>query len=107
MINQLRHESCSGSIDDIAHVTTTEQMADVFTKEKAPVEYLMKAVQSGVLPNCDKHMPFREMMKSKHKAFFASWLVHNLSHDVLVTAESFLGIPVAADIKAALSGHLL
>ena len=46
------------------------QLADVFTKDKAPVDYIRNAVNSGYLPNCDKNVPFREMMASKHKAFF-------------------------------------
>ena len=104
MINQLRHEACTGSIEDLAHVTTTEQMADVFTKEKAPLEFLKKAVESGRLPNCDKHLPFREMMKNKHKAFFSTWLVRNLRFEVLHSAKTFLGYPIWKDIQCALLG---
>ena len=98
------HESCSGSIDDLAHVTTTEQMADVLTKEKAPMEFLQKAVNTGFLPNCDKHLPFREMMKNKHKAFFITWLTRNLRYEVLHQAETFLGYAVANDIQQCLAG---
>ena len=104
MINQLRHEACSGSMADLAHVSSTEQMADVFTKEKAPVEHLKNAVETGRLPNCDKHVPFREMMRDKHKAFFISWLVKNLECDVLVQAKSFLGYPVQHDIAMCMAG---
>ena len=89
MINQLRHEACSGSIADLAHVSSTEQMADVFTKDKAAVEHLKKAVEGGRLPNCNKHVPFREMMRDKHKALFITWLVRNLHCDVLSQAKPF------------------
>jgi len=104
MINQLRHEACSGSIADLAHVSSTEQMADVFTKDKAPVEHLKNAVEKGELPNCDKHVPFREMMKNKHKAFFVTWLVRNLRCDILRQANTFLGVPVKSDIARCLAG---
>ena len=107
MINQLRHESCSGAIQDLAHVTTAEQMADLFTKEKAPSEPLKRAVDTGYLPNCDKHLPFREMMRNKHKAFFIKWLVHNLDYDVVLQARTFLCFPVMADIQLYLNGGSL
>ena len=107
MINQLRHESCSGSIADLAHVSTTEQMADVLTKDKAGIKYLESAIETGYLPNCDKHVPFREMMRDKHKAFFVSWLVRHLKYVNLHQATTFLGYPVQNDIQQCLVGWTL
>ena len=104
MINQLRHESCSGSIDDLAHVSSILQMADVLTKDKAPMEYLKKAVDTGLLFNCDKNVPFRDMMKNKHKAFFVSWLTENLSFENIHHAQTFLGYPVRHEIDRCLPG---
>ena len=104
MINMLRHESCSGAIEDLAHVSTTEQLADVFTKDKAKVDYIKNAVNSGNLPNCDKNIPFREMMQNKHKAFFINWLTKNLSYKTLATAETFLGYHVRDEIHRCLAG---
>ena len=85
MINQLRHEACSGAIDDLAHVSSEDQLADALTKDKAPTEALVRAVATGVLPNVDKHPLFRDLMKHNHKAYLGSWILQNLENplDVL------------------------
>ena len=70
MINQLRHESCSGSIDDLAHVVSEDCLSDCLTKNSAKPTALVKAVNDGILPNVDKHPSFRELMRSKHKAYY-------------------------------------
>ena len=69
MINQLRTEACSGSIDDLAHVVSDDCLADCLTKSSAKPQNLIDAVNTGRLPNVDKHPPFRELMKNKHKAY--------------------------------------
>ena len=43
-------------------------MADCLTEASAKPDYLLKAVNIGFLPNVDKHPPFRELMKNKHRA---------------------------------------
>ena len=53
MINQLRHEACSGSIDDLAHVVSQDCLSDCLTKTSAKPEFLVKAVDTGFLPNVD------------------------------------------------------
>ena len=112
MINQLRHEACSGSIDDLAHVVSADCLADCLTKASAKPEALMKAVDTGVLPNVDKHPPFRELMKNRHKAYSASecdnepesepdplipWITHNL--DNANEIMTFLAVPVRLRIE--------
>ena len=94
MINQLRHEACSGSIDDLAHVVSEDCLGDPLTKASAKVDALLRTVNTGILQNVDKHPPFREMMKDRHKAYYllADWLLHNVSHANQVT--SFLSLPV-------------
>jgi hypothetical protein len=72
MINQLRTESCSGSINDLAHVVSADCLADCLTKTSAPTGALIKAVNSGILPNLDKHPPFRQLMQHRHKAYGTS-----------------------------------
>ena len=72
MINQLRTEACSGSIDDLAHVVSADCLADCLTKESAKADNLLKAVNTGVLPNLDKHPPFRQLMQHRHKAYGTS-----------------------------------
>ena len=67
MINQLRHEACSGAIDDLAHVVSADCMLDCLTKTSAKSDNLVKAVLIGELPNVDKQPPFRELMKDEAK----------------------------------------
>ena len=97
MIQMLRHEACSGDILDLAHIVTQYMMADCMTKESAQPDNLVKAVTSGILPDADKHMPFREMMKGKHKAYFMNWLCKHISN--VHTVHSFLGGEVWQDIQ--------
>ena len=112
MINQLRHEACSGSIDDLAHVVSGDCLADPLTKTSAKPEALMKAVDTSLLPNADKHPPFRELMKNKHNAYKASlryaeeependtlisWLVRNIPH--VENLMTFMAVPVRSRIE--------
>ena len=68
MITQLRTEACSGSIHDLAHVVSADCMSDCLTKNSARPDALIKAVRTGLLPNCDKHPPFRSLLENRHKA---------------------------------------
>ena len=118
MINQLRTDACSGSIDDLAHVVSADCLADCLTKNSAKPDALVKAVNTGVLPNVDRHPPFREMMKNRHKAYVGetnkeewctesdsdvliAWMVYNRKDvtDIL----TFLGMPVRQRISYYLS----
>ena len=103
MINQLRTEACSGRIDDLAHVVSEDCLADPLTKNSAKPDALIKAVTTGWLPNVDKHPPFRELMRNRHKAFMTleEWIIHNIpaAGDV----KCFLGIPVECEIKRCLA----
>ena len=99
MINQLRHEALSGAISDLAHVVSSDMLADCLTKNSAKPDALLRTIESGRILNVDKHPPFRELMKSKHKAYFglAQWIAANIRHPEEV--HSFLGIHVA-DVMA-------
>ena len=105
MIHQLRHEACSGSIDDLAHVVSQDCLSDCLTKASAKPDALIKAVDEGVLPNVDKHPPFRELMQNKHKAYVSyectneliSWLVSNLDH--VNEISTFFTVPVRIRIE--------
>ena len=79
MINQLRTEASSGAIDDLAHVVTADMLGDCLTKHSVKPDNLIKAIETGHLPNVDKHPPFREMMRNRHKAYeLAEWCVVHL-----------------------------
>ena len=110
MINQLRTEACSGSIDDLAHVVSEDCLSDCLTKTSAKPQFLIKAVDTGILPNVDKHPPFRELMKNRHKAYstsirdtwecteeLVSWLVSNINNCSEVM--TFFAIPVSPRIE--------
>ena len=97
MINQLRHEACSGSIHDLAHVVSRECLSDCLTKFSAKPDASLKAVTSGISPNVDLHPPFRGLLKDRHKAYLCFWLSHNVAHaDTLLT---FLAEPVTSGIQ--------
>ena len=70
MIQMRRKEAWSGSIADLAHIATEHCLSDCLTKASAKADELIKAVTTGVLPECDKHPPFRE--KLQHKACMAT-----------------------------------
>jgi len=91
MINQLRTEASSGSIDDLAHVVSADMMADCLTKNSANPQYLLDAIQNGVLPRGDINPPFRELMANRHRAYYAlsCWIVKNLERGPEVI--TFLG----------------
>ena len=95
MIQMLRKESSSGSIDDLAHVRTHHCLSDCLTKNSAKPEALQKAVSSGVLQAIDEHPPFRTLLK--HKAYLASWLARHVKEASFV--ETFLAVPVFKEIQ--------
>ena len=72
MIQMLRKEACSGSIDDLAHVRTEVCLSDCLTKASAKATNIRLAVETSVLPDVDMHPSFRTLMQ--HKAFLHEWL---------------------------------
>ena len=98
MIQMLRKEAGSGSIDDLAHVRTEHCLSDCLTKNSAKPDALLKAVSTGTLPTVDAHPPFRSLIK--HKAYLATWIVRNIKEANLV--ETFLAIPVVKSIQQVL-----
>lgn len=91
MIQMLRKEACSGSIDDLAHVRTEMCLSDCLTKHSAKPDNLILAIQTGVLPEVDKHPPFRSLIQ--HRAYLAQWVSANLRNPAQV--GSFLDEPVS------------
>ncbi len=89
MITQLRQHVSTGSIHDLAHVVTQDMLADCLTKSSAKPDNLIYAVNNGVLKNVDKNPGFREMMRTRHKAYVASWLSSHVCHGEQVL--TFLG----------------
>ena len=90
MIQMLRKEAVSGSIDDLAHNETNSMLADCLTKASAKPDHLIKCVETGLIPNVDSHPEFRSLLK--HKAYLVNWMAHTL-HDV-PNAISFFDTPV-------------
>ncbi len=68
-------------------------------------DILVKAVNTGILPNVDKHHPFRKIMEGRHKAFatLSAWCVYNL--DFPSDIVTFIGCEVQSEIKALIAGH--
>ena len=78
----------------MAHVVTEDMFADCLTKAGAKPDNLKEAIKAGVLRNCDKHPPFRSLMKNKHKAYFVleAWMARNLAEPGEIMY--FVGEPV-------------
>ena len=72
MIQMSRKESCSGQIDELAHVSSADCLSECLTKSSAKSDALYKSVSTGILPNLDTHPPFRSSLK--HKAYLSKWL---------------------------------
>ena len=98
MIQMLRKESSSGSIEDLAHVISGDSLADVLTKNSAKPDALLKAVSTGVLVAMDTHPPFRSLLK--HKAYLAAWIVKHIPEAGRV--ESFLALPIRRAVEEVL-----
>eukprot|EP00975_Prorocentrum_lima_P005821 1259448-Prorocentrum_lima.AAC.1 len=67
MTKQPRHEACSGSLHDLAHVVSRDCLSDCLTHQSAKPDILIKAINQGILPNADNLPPFRELMQHRHK----------------------------------------
>ena len=90
MIAMLRREACSGALDDLAHVTAQNCLADCLTKSSAKPDNLLDAIKTGRLPCCDTHPPFRSLLE--HRAYLSRWLIKNVQAGRFATA--FLGVPI-------------
>ena len=97
MIQMLRKESSSGSIDDLAHVRKEDCLADALTKASARADALVKAVETSILPKVDTHPPFRSLLK--HKAYLGTWCAHFL--DKPQTAVTILDTHIHEEIMSA------
>ena len=65
MIQMLRKEATSGSIEDLAHVRTDFCLGGCLTKQSAKSDALRKAVDTGTLTDVDMHPPFRTLLQHK------------------------------------------
>ena len=91
MISMMRKEACSGSIADLAHVSSQNCLSDCLTKASANPDNLIDAVRTGLFPAVDQHPNFRSLMH--HKAYLVAWLKCFSVTDVQVSY--FLGDDVS------------
>ena len=85
MIVMSRTEACSGSIHDLAHISTQNCLADCQTKAKKKTDKFITAVKTGKLLEVDLHPNFGTLME--HKAFLSTWcttFLHTNEKDVLL-----------------------
>ena len=73
MISMLRKEACSGSIHDLAHITTQNCLADCLTKSSAKADNSITTVKTWRLFEVDVHPNFRTLME--HNAFLSTWCI--------------------------------
>jgi hypothetical protein len=90
MVQMLRQECQSGSIDDLAHVISEDCLADPLTKNSAKADALRKAIETGILPHADSHPPFRGLLKNK--AYLAQWIIRNIAYASCVS--TFMGVTI-------------
>ena len=104
MIQMLRHEACSGSIQDLAHVASADMMADTLTKSKCEnFKFLKASIESGVIPNTDAQPNFRQSIENHHKAFLCEFVCRHINLDIIHDRVlSFLG----EDIEHEMDQHL-
>ena len=92
MIQMLRKEACSGNIDDLAHVSSEDCLADCLTKASANPTNLINAIMTGNLKNIDCHKPFREAVQ--HKAYLMNFIQQLVSHCSKDVQICYLGEPL-------------
>lgn len=103
MIQMLRKESTSGQIDDLGHVRTVDMLADCLTKASAKPDALLRAVDTGILPNVDASPSFRSLLK--HKAYAVAFLsrVLDTKRYSLCDVTSFLGDDISSYVQCYLA----
>ena len=94
LFHVLRKESNSGVLDDLAHVSSKYCLADVLTKHPTQPDELIKALETGNLPEVDIHPPFRELLP--HKVFAVRWMLKYITNGA--TAIAMLGVDISSDI---------
>ena len=91
----LRHESNSGQLDDLSHISES-CLADPLTKSSAKPDQLVRSIETGILQNVDVHPPFRSLLK--HKAFLSQW-VADYMHDAR-QAIAFMADDISQDMHS-------
>ena len=97
MIQMLRKEAVSGSIEDLGHIDTEHMLADPLTKSSVKPDLLIKCVTTGVIKNIDSSPEFRSALK--HKAYLVSWLASAIPKSTK-SAIRFLGEPISREVHA-------
>ena len=109
LIQVLRRESNSGSIDDLAHVVSQYCLSDALTKHSAKADELVRAVDTGIIQQVDLHAPFGSLLK--HKAFLCYWICNTFpttksSSSIRPhTIVSFLGESIWEEMQVQLYTH--
>ena len=100
MIHMLMKESCSGDIDDLAHVRTEFCLPYCLTKHSAKPDALIRAIGTGLLPLVDSHPPFRELIH--HRAYWSQWLHEHLQQPrspFTFMSETFERVPASPQLE--------
>lgn len=96
LIQMLRHESNTGQIEDLSHITSEFCLADALTKHTAKPDQLVLSIATGRLERIDMHPPFRSLLK--HKAFATGWIIDNLRQPHLI--QTLMGEDLSEHIYA-------
>ena len=72
MISMLRNEACSGSIHELARISTENCFAVCLARSSAKADILVTAVKTGRLLEGDVRPNFMTLLM-EHKAFLSAW----------------------------------
>ena len=101
MISLLRKEACSGSVHDLAHISTRNCLTDCVTKVSGKADNLITAVKTGGLLDVDIHPNLRT-----HGAEgLLDYLVQNMS--VHKGARYVLPVAVKSSLARTVKGYHL
>jgi hypothetical protein len=67
MVQMLRKEACSGEMEDLGHARTERCLSDCLTKQGVKPDALIRAVETGILPEVDTNPMFRSQLQ--HRAY--------------------------------------
>jgi hypothetical protein len=65
MAQMLRKEACSGEMEDRGHVRTEHCPSDCLTKQGVKLDALIRAVETGVLPELDTNQMCRSQLQHR------------------------------------------
>ena len=103
IIHMQRKESCSGQIEDLAHVASADCLSDCLTKSSATFDALFRAVSTGVLSNLDMNPPFQILIETQGLYIYISMWLQSILGPQAPFVSLFGDIPLSTTCSACLA----